>query len=77
MTGEGYGLKSLHENHAFPTESRRDGLRVAQDVVLGIDKQAGQFREGRLNSGVEFSDVPTESDTHSVGTNCRVLTQAL
>jgi hypothetical protein len=33
-------------------------LKVAQDVVLGSDKQAGQSREGRLNPGAEFSAVP-------------------
>jgi hypothetical protein len=33
-------------------------LKVAQDVVLGSDKQAGQSREGRLNIGAEFSAVP-------------------
>src|ERR1700733_14654757 len=33
-------------------------LKVAQDLVLGSDKQAGQSREGRLNTGAEFSAVP-------------------
>jgi hypothetical protein len=33
-------------------------LKVARDVVLGSDKQAGQSREGRLNTGAEFSAVP-------------------
>ena len=28
-------------------------LKVAQDVVLGNGKQAGQSREGRLNTGAE------------------------
>ena len=48
------GLRCLRENYALPVKSRRDGLRVAQDVVLGNDKQAGQSREGRLNTGAEF-----------------------
>ena len=34
-------------------------LKVAQDVVLGSDNQAGQSREGRLNSGAEVSAVPS------------------
>jgi hypothetical protein len=35
-------------------------LKVAQDVVLGNDKQARQSREGRLNKASEFSAVPSE-----------------
>jgi hypothetical protein len=35
------GLKCLRENHAVPLKFRRDGLRVAQDAVLGNDKRAG------------------------------------
>jgi hypothetical protein len=27
------------ENYALPIKSRRDGLRIAQDVVLGNDEQ--------------------------------------
>jgi hypothetical protein len=34
-------------------------VKVAQDVVLGNDEQAGQSREGRLNTGAEFSAVPS------------------
>jgi len=34
-------------------------LKVAQDVVLGNDEQAGKSREGRLNTGAEFSAVPS------------------
>jgi hypothetical protein len=33
-------------------------LKVAQDVVLGNDKQTGQSREGRQNTAAEFSAVP-------------------
>jgi len=50
-----YGLKSLRESYALPVKSRRDGLRVAQDVVLGNDRQAGQSREGRLTQEPSFS----------------------
>jgi hypothetical protein len=34
-------------------------LKVAQDVVLGNDEQAGKSREGRLNNGAKFSAVPS------------------
>jgi hypothetical protein len=34
-------------------------MRVAQDIVLGNDKQARQSREGRLDTGSEFSAVPS------------------
>jgi hypothetical protein len=44
----------VRENYALPIESRRDGLRVAQDYVLGNDKQAGQSRARRLNTEAEF-----------------------
>jgi hypothetical protein len=33
-------------------------LKLAQDAVLGNDKQAGQSRKGRLNIAAEFSAVP-------------------
>jgi hypothetical protein len=50
----------------LPIKSRRDGLRVAQDVVLGSGKQAGQSREGRLNTGAEFqSSLRDYSMAHS------------
>jgi hypothetical protein len=45
------GLKSLRENYALPISPVG---RADQDVVLGNDKQAGQSREGRLNTGAEF-----------------------
>jgi hypothetical protein len=37
-------------------------LKVAQDVVLGNDEQAGKSREGRLNNGAKFSAVPSGLD---------------
>ena len=41
----------------FPIESRRDGLRVAQDVVLGTDRRDKPVPQGRLKESRRPNDI--------------------
>jgi hypothetical protein len=51
-------LDRPRENYFFPIESRRDGLRVAQDVVLGRDSRDRPVPQGRLKTRLRCSAVP-------------------